>query len=69
LVISNTNGGNVALELWRASNASWQLANESGTLLLRNNYTTAKQNSYTQTSLAMDYNTGNTAITGSLSVG
>ena len=42
LVVSNSNSGNVAIELWRNANASWQLANESGVFYLRNNFTSAK---------------------------
>lgn len=66
LIISNSSGGNVALELWREGNASWQVANESGNLYIRNNYTTAKQNTYTQTSISINYNTGNTTFAGSV---
>ena len=58
LIVSNSNGGNVALELWRGSNASWQIANESGVLYIRNNYTSTKQNTYSQDGLILDYNTG-----------
>jgi len=44
IIDSSVNGssGNVALELWRGSNASWQIANEGGNLYIRNNWTTAK---------------------------
>lgn len=69
LIVANTNGGMVALELWRNSNASWQIANDGGILYIRNNWTTAKQNTYSQNGLIMDFNTGNTAIAGTLSVG
>ena len=69
LIISNSSNGNVALELWRNAYASWQLANESGILYLRNNWTTSKQATYSQDGLIIDYNTGNTAIAGSLSIG
>ena len=58
LIISNDNGGNVALELWRGNNASWQIANEGGVFYIRNNYTNAKQNTYSQNGLILDYNTG-----------
>ena len=37
LIVSNSNSGNVAIELWRNANASWQIANETGTLYFRNN--------------------------------
>ena len=69
LIVSNSDGGNTAIELWRDQNASWQLANESGILYLRNNWTSSKQNTYSQSSLIINYNTGNTAIAGSLAVG
>ena len=69
LIVSNSNSTAVALELWRNANASWQIANVSGTLYIRNNWTTAKQNTYSQDGLIIDYNTGNTAIAGTLSVG
>jgi len=43
----NGKSGNVAIELWRGTYASWQIANESGDLYFRNNYTNARQNTYT----------------------
>lgn len=55
-------GDNVAIELWRGANASWQIANESGTFYIRNNYTTSKQTAYSQNSMIMDYNTGAMAV-------
>lgn len=58
------NGGNVALELWRGDNASWQFSNESGTLHIKNNYTTAKQTTYSQDSITVAYNTGVTTFNG-----
>lgn len=61
-------GGAVALELWRGANASWQILNDSGTLYFKNNYTTAKQSTYTQTAMSIAYNTGNTTISGQLTV-
>ena len=51
-------GGTTAIELWRGTNASWQLANDNGTLYFRNNYTTARQTTYSKNSLILDYNTG-----------
>ncbi len=62
----NASNGNVSLELWRGSNASWQIANEGGNLYFRNNWTTAKQNTYTQTSVTINYNTGNTTFAGTV---
>lgn len=69
LIISNSNSKNVALELWRNANASWQLANEKGVLYLRNNYTTTTQDTYSQNGLTMDYNTSNASFAGKLSIG
>lgn len=66
--VVSTAGGAVALELWRGSNASWQILNDSGTLYFKNNYTTAKQSTYTQTAMSIAYNTGNTTISGTLNV-
>jgi len=60
IISSELNGGNgnTAIELWRGGNASWQIANEGGTLFIRNNWTNARQNTYTQNGLIMDFNTG-----------
>ena len=60
----NASSGNVAIELWRGTNASWQIANESGTLFIRNNYTTAVQTTYSQTAMSIVYNTGITTLMG-----
>lgn len=59
------NGGNVAIELFRGANASWQIINESGTLRFRHNYTTAKQTAYSD-ALSISYNTGNAKFTGAV---
>ena len=69
LIISNSNSNAVALELWRNTKASWQIINDGGYLYFKNNWTSAKQNTYSQTGLIMDYNTGNTAFAGKVSVG
>lgn len=61
-------GGAVALELWRGANASWQILNDGGILYFKNNFTTAKQTTYTQTAMSIAYNTGNTTISGQLTV-
>ena len=60
LVLANESGQAVTLELWRATNASWQIANEYGTLHFRNNYTTTKLSTYTVDSVCISYNTGDT---------
>ena len=62
----NAGSGNVAIELWRGTNASWQIANESGTLYIRNNYTTAVQTTYSQTAMSIAYNTGITTLMGTI---
>ena len=62
----NASSGNVAIELWRGGNASWQIANEGGNLYIRNNWTTAKQTTYNRTSITVNYNTGNTTFAGSV---
>lgn len=51
-------GGNVAIELWRGTNASWQFSNESGDLHFRTNYTSAKQTTYSVDALKLVYNSG-----------
>lgn len=51
-------GGDVALEFFRGSNASWKIVNSSGNLFFLHNYTTAKQSSYAYQSLKLAYNTG-----------
>ena len=62
LIVANTGGTGVAIELWRNGNASWQIMNDAGTLYIRNNWTTAKQTTYSQNGLIMDYNTGATSL-------
>lgn len=69
LIISSSDtgaGGNVALELWRGSNASWQLSNEAGDFHIRTNYTTAKQTTYSVDAVKVVYNTGNATFKGSV---
>lgn len=39
LLIANNAGDNVALELWRNTNGSWQVANESANLVFKSNLT------------------------------
>lgn len=66
--LGSTSGGTVAIELWRGSNASWQISNNAGTLYFKNNWTTALQTTYSQTAMSIAYNTGNTTISGELTV-
>lgn len=50
--------GDVGLEFWRGGNASWQIVNTGGNLIFKNNYTSAKESTYKNTSLKLNYNTG-----------
>lgn len=63
----STGGGDVAIELWRGTNASWQILNNGGYLYFKNNYTTAIQSSYSQVALKMNYNTGDATFYGNVS--
>lgn len=63
----STGGGDVAIELWRGTNASWQILNNGGYLYFKNNYTTAIQSSYSQIALKMNYNTGDATFYGNIS--
>ena len=63
----STGGGDVAIELWRGTNASWQILNNGGYLYFKNNYTTAIQSSYSQVALKMNYNTGDATFYGNIS--
>lgn len=72
LIISSSDtaaGGIVALELWRGTNASWQLSNEGGNLHFRTNYTTAKQTAYSVDAVSIAYNTGTITLKTALPVG
>ena len=69
LIISSSDtgaGGNVALELWRGTNASWQFSNEGGNLHFRSNWTTAKQSTYSVDALTLNYNSGNASFLGNV---
>lgn len=58
LIISsaeNGSDGNISLELWRGTKASWQIANEDDILYFRNNYTTTKQTTYVNTVFSLRY--------------
>lgn len=71
LIVSSNDtgsGGNVAIELWRGSNASWQFSNESGDLHFRTNYTTAKQTTYSVDAVKIAYNTGTVTLNAALPV-
>lgn len=65
--LDTADAGAVAIELWRGGNASWQIINDGGNLHFKNNWTTAKQSTYTQDSVSIAYNSGTlTTITGNL---
>lgn len=52
------NSGNVALELYRGSNGSWQIANEGAILYFRSNWVSEKKTTYAKNALIIDYTTG-----------
>ena len=56
--------GDIYLEMWRGTNASWKFLNNSGTLRIQNNYTSAVGNYFDVLSLA--YNTGNAIFRGNV---
>lgn len=63
----NASNGNVAIELWRGTKTSWQIANESGSLYLRDNYgSSTVSDTYNHTAISIGYN--NTGITVSNSI-
>lgn len=52
------NHGNVALELYRGNNGSWQIANEGAILYFRTNWVGEKKTTYAKNTLIIDYTTG-----------
>lgn len=56
--------GDIYLEMWRGVNASWKFLNNSGTLRIQNNYTSAVGDYFDVLSLA--YNTGNAVFRGNI---
>lgn len=52
------NHGNVALELYRGNNGSWQIANESAILYFRTNWVGGKKTTYAKNTLIIDSTTG-----------
>lgn len=56
--------GDIYLEMWRGANASWKFLNNSGTLRIQNNYTSAVGDYFDVLSLA--YNTGNAIFRGNV---
>ena len=56
--------GDIYLELWRGSNASWKILNSQGYLKFQSNFTTTAGNYFDV--LKLDYNTGNGTLKGQL---
>lgn len=52
------NHGNVALELYRGNNGSWQIANEDTILYFRTNWVGEKKTTYAKNTLIIDNTTG-----------
>jgi hypothetical protein len=59
---SNGGNGNVALELYRGNNGSWQIANEGAILYFRTNWVSEKKTTYAKNSLIIDPTTGSASI-------
>ena len=59
-ISSETNGsnGNVALELYRGNNGSWQIANEGAILYFRTNWVDEKKTTYAKNTLIINNTTG-----------
>lgn len=56
------NSGNVALELYRGNNGSWQIANERAILYFRTNWVGEKKATYAKNTLIIDNTTGSASI-------
>lgn len=54
--------GNVALELYRGNNGSWQIANEGAILYFRTNWVGEKKTTYAKNALIIDNTTGAASI-------
>ena len=59
---SNGGNGNVALELYRGNNGSWQIANEGAILYFRTNWVGEKKATYAKNTLIIDDTTGSASI-------
>lgn len=55
---SNGGNGNVALELYRGNNGSWQIANEGAILYFRTNWVGDRKTTYAKNALIIDNTTG-----------
>jgi hypothetical protein len=56
------NSGNVALELYRGNNGSWQIANEGAILYFRTNWVGDRKTTYAKNTLIIDNTTGSASI-------
>lgn len=54
--------GNVALELYRGKNGSWQMANEGAILYFRTNWISGKKTTYAKNTLIIDSTTGSASL-------
>lgn len=59
---TTTDSGDIYLEMWRGTNASWKILNTGGVLKFQSNYTSSVGSYFD--CLTIDYNTGNTWIKG-----
>lgn len=65
LRISSENAGNndnVALELYRGNNGSWQIANEGAFLYFRTNWVGDRKTTYAKNALIIDHTTGSASL-------
>lgn len=56
------NSGNVALELYRGNNGSWQIANEEDILYFRTNWVGDRKTTYAKNTLIIDNTTGSASL-------
>lgn len=59
---SNGSNENVALELYRGNNGSWQIANEEAILYFRTNWVGNRKTTYAKNTLIIDNTTGSASI-------
>lgn len=59
---SNGGNGNVALELYRGNNGSWQIANEGAILYFRTNWVDDRKTTYAKNTLIINNTTGSASI-------
>lgn len=59
---SNGGNGNVALELYRGNNGSWQIANEGDILYFRTNWVGDRKTTYAKNTLIINNTTGSASI-------